>query len=166
MESGGQLSSPEIAARLADEGFGIVKESNIRTWKLRDKWTVAKHFALLATDVDTIAPTFAKAADALLTLGVGCVDKLLAFVQSCEPTELAHAEALSRIMTSAIEVASDLDLGVIARHQAAHAAAIARGDTAKIIDGIEMKPAKSHVDSVVAMFSKGTRADREPGLKS
>ena len=155
LEADGDLSSPEIAARLAAEGYGAIRETTVRTWKKRHGWSLAKQLALNETDSETVAPTFSQMSDALLTLGVGCTEKLIAFVKDCKPTEMAHAEALSRMMNEAIAAASTLDQGVLARHRAAQDAR--NGDTAKVIDGVET-PGKTHVDKIVQMFTNPDRS--------
>jgi hypothetical protein len=160
LEADGDLSSPEIAARLAPEGYGAIRQTTVRTWKKRHGWSLAKQLALNETGIETVAPTFPQMSDALLTLGVGCAEKLIAFVKDCKPTEMTHAEALSRIMNEAIAAASTLDQGVLARYRAAQDAR--NGDNAKAIEGTSTN-AKTHDDGIVAMF---TRANRKPGKES
>jgi hypothetical protein len=154
VEAGGKIRSPEIAAQLLAEGFGTVSENSIRTWKMRDLWSLTKHVAFLATGGETVPPGFDEMGSALRTLGVTIAVKLTDFVKASTPTELVHAEALARIMCDAVNAAAELDQGVIARYQALSAR---NGDTAKVIDGVETKP-QSHVDKVVEMFTNPARS--------
>ena len=47
LEADGDLSSPEIAARLATEGCGAIREITVRTWRKRHGWGLAKQLRAL-----------------------------------------------------------------------------------------------------------------------
>ena len=164
-ESGGTATAPQIAARLFEEGYGTVSDNNIRTWKKRHCWAVAfelaEYNAAAVTDPASVSASFEEVADALRLLGVKAARKLSEFVATVQLTEVGQAETVSKIMIDAINAAASLDAGVLARYRASRDAEAnrAQGNAGVAGDGALGKP-KSHVDTVVAMF---TNPPRRPG---
>lgn len=152
--SGCNASSITIAARLAGEGYGDVKPATVRSWKKRYSWSSPAARVISAVDDATVA-SFEDVARALRNVGQRTAEKLTDFLDSFQPTEIAQAESLVRIMCESISVAAKLDEGVLTRIR------IDRERNEKTVKpdaGPEAKP-MSHADSVVAMF---TRPDRKP----
>jgi hypothetical protein len=151
-ESGCNASSITIAARLTGEGYGDVKPATVRSWKKRHAWSSPAARVISAVD-DAAVASFEDVARALRHVGQRTAEKLTDFVDSFQPTEIAQAESLVRIMCESISVAAKLDEGVLTRIR------IDRERNEKTVKpdaGAVGKP-MSHVNAVVAMFDKASR---------
>ena len=108
---------------------------------------------IIAPD-DAAVTSFEDLALALRRVACLAADNVAAFVDDFELTELSDAVALSTLMVEVVEVAAELDEGVLTRLRI-------ESERQTINDqAVAPQPAKGNVDSVVAMFREAGRAHR------
>jgi hypothetical protein len=107
---------------------------------------------IIAPD-DAAVTSFEDLALALRRVGRLAANKVAAFVDNFELTEISEAVALSRIMVDAVTIAAELDEGVLTR--------LRIDSERRTIEGkvVPAPAAQSHANSVVAM---STRKPVEP----